>query len=53
MFEGSDDFVGPRPSRNHGGGRGCARSCSVSVLSVVLCEINIVCFLGIWIQYCA
>ena len=44
MFDGYDDCVGPRQSRNHGGGRGGAISCSVSVFSVVLFNINSVDF---------
>ena len=44
MFEASDDFVGHRPSRTRGGGRGGARSCSVSVVGAVLCVINVVVF---------
>ena len=30
-----------RPSRNRGGGRGGARSCSVSVVFSVFCSINV------------
>ena len=44
MFEACDDFVGHRPSRTRGGGRGGARSCSVSVVGVVLCGVNIIVF---------
>ena len=42
MFEAFDDFVGHRPSRTRGGGRGGARSCSVSVVGAVLCGVNII-----------
>ena len=46
MFEVFDDFVGHRPSRTHGGGRGGARSCSVSVDSVLYVCLIINVFLG-------
>ena len=46
MFGDCDDFVGQRPSRTRGGGRGGARSCSVSVVGVVLCGADVLMFLG-------
>ena len=37
MFE---DFV--RPSRTRGGERGVVKSCSVSVVCVVFCSVNVI-----------
>ena len=42
MFEAYDDCVGHRPSRTRGGGRGSARSCSVSDVGVLFCGVDIV-----------
>ena len=44
MFGDFDNFVGHRPSRTRGGGRGGARSCSVSVVGVVLCGVDVLMF---------
>ena len=44
MFGDCDDFSGQRPSRTRGGGRGGARSCSESVVGVVLCGGDVLMF---------
>ena len=52
MFDVFDDFVGHRPSRTRGDGRGGARSFSVSFVGAVLCGVNVI-VLGCCLQYCA